>query len=358
MRYRALRRSVLFAAAAVLVACCTAIPTSAQDIERYVTWSDSITLEEPEGIFTVSPDVRVDPQGGFIVTDSKESQVRFYDRSGTMKSSFGQRGKGPQGLTRPHAALRVDSNRILVPERRELSIFSEEGSYVDSYPGITAGQTYQIHRLPGDDILVVGSRQRTREASPLLHRFSVDEGKIKTSFFPHPVAPGTHDGYLFTILDIASAHVLGDRLVAVFSVVPRLYVYGIDGELQKKVDLPLEHFRPIEKSSQSLNTIQDVNAFADHHSRISDIFWLRENLVLIQYFDFVDVQSMRLRWNLAAVTLDGDVLFEVTDTPQLFAIDQDTQELFFSHPDYDHRNHWIVGKLRQDIASAGSTIDD
>lgn len=358
MHNRTLRRSILFAAATFLVACSTAIPTIAQTLDRYVTWSDSITLEEPEGIFTVAPHVRVDPNGGFIVTDSKESQIRFYDRSGNLKDSFGQRGKGPNGLMQPHAALRVGSGRIIVPENRELSIFSEAGMHIDTYPGITAGQTYQIHRLPGDDILVVGSRQRTRGASPLLHRFSLADGEIKNSFFPPPVAPGTHNGYLFTILDIASADVLKDRLVAIFAVTPRMQVFSLTGERIQKVELSLEHFRPMEKTSRSLNSIQDVNEFAEQHSRISDIYWLRDDVVLIQYFDFVDVQSMHLRWNLAAVTLDGEVLFEVADSPQLFAVDQSTQELFFSHPTYEHRNHWIVGKLRQNITDTNVTSEN
>ncbi len=58
---------------------------------------------------------------------------------------------------------------------------------------------------------------------------------------------------------------------------------------------------------------------------------------------------MQLRWNLAAVTPNGEVLFEITDTPQLFAVDPETGELFFSHPDHDFENHWIVGRLKPEV---------
>ncbi len=52
---------------------------------------------------------------------------------------------------------------------------------------------------------------------------------------------------------------------------------------------------------------------------------------------------------MAAVTTEGEVLFEVEDTPRLLAVDPETGELFFAHPDHDFESHWRVGQINEQL---------
>ncbi len=85
---------------------------------------------------------------------------------------------------------------------------------------------------------------------------------------------------------------------------------------------------------------------------MNDIFWLSEKVILIQYTDSIDLQRRAVRWNLAAVTPQGKLLFDLRDTPRLFAVDGQHGEMFFSHPDYETENYWIVGRLKPEVLRA------
>lgn len=74
-------------------------------------------------------------------------------------------------------------------------------------------------------------------------------------------------------------------------------------------------------------------------------------MILVQYYDLREIsrEGGDTRWTLAAVSTRGDLLFEITDTPQLFAVDDQTGDLFFRHPNHEAEDHWIVGQLRTGV---------
>ncbi len=87
-------------------------------------------------------------------------------------------------------------------------------------------------------------------------------------------------------------------------------------------------------------------------STINEIFWLDEKVILIQYMDIIDLQRRAVRWNLAAVTPEGKLLFDLRDTPRLFAVDVQRGEMFFSHPAHETENYWMVGRLKPEVLRA------
>lgn len=328
----------------------------AQPLTDVVKWTESIQLEEPENVYTVSPEIRIDPAGGFIVTDIQESQVRLYDRDGTLRHYFGEQGgEAPGSFDSPTAALRLSSGQILVPDRGNghLSLFEEDGTFVERYANVVRPGTHQVFPLVDEKVvLLVGSEgldnhEATVRATPhLFHRYDVEANRVVNSFFPYPMSPGTHEGYLFTIGQIAAADVRSQHIVGAFALSSTLYFFDTEGNSIREVTLALEGFQPFEAPPSSL-TQEELLEVSESHSRISDVFWIDDETILIQYFEFEDIgwDGASVQWNLAAATLEGEVLFEISDTPQLFTVNPETGKLFFSHPDHDFENHLIVGQL-------------
>lgn len=339
----------------VLLVFLSAFPASAQEFGDVVAWQDSLTLQEPEGVYTVQPRVRLDPKGGFIVTDFDESEVRLYTSDGTLTSRFGTPGgQSPTSLSGPAAAVALPTGRILVPEilNGNLSLFERDGSLVEEYRTVVSQGTNRLQTFPDGSVLLIGSKTLSPGAHPLLHRFDPATGETTASFFPHPVPLGEYGGYLFGIGDIASADIRGDRIVAAFGLEPTLYVFNADGQSQRTTELSIPHFTAVPDITGSVDSRREFTEITENHSQITDVFWLHDDVVLLQYYDSVDFNVGRVQWNLAGVTLDGEVLFDLVDTPRLFAVHPDTGDLFFSHPAYDFENRWAVGRLTPEYGGA------
>lgn len=325
----------------------------AQSFTEVVSVDSSLVVEEKEEVYTSQPKVRVDPEGGFIVADSKESQVRIYKQSGDLKQHFGHKGQGPGGLRTPSASVRLASGSILVPELNgDVSLFRESGSFAEEYSRVLVPGTNRVHRIPGENsVLLVGTETNTPGAHPLLHKFAPEDGSITESFFPHPIPLGEYGGYLFGVGQIAAADVNRDQIAVAFAPIPRLYFFSLEGSLDRKVELSFSHFREVEKPGGEVSSRQEFFKIAERHSRISDVFWLDEDVLLIQYYDFESIKGRAVRWNLAVVASDGSVLAEMTDTPQLYAVKPETGGLIFDDPDHVAPNHWVLGHLKRGVTA-------
>lgn len=360
MNWTTMVRRILPALLALVATVLPASDAKAQAFEEVVSWHGSLTLEEPQGVFTVEPRVRLDPQGGFIVTDFDEGEVRFYSKEGALTSRFGERGsQGPQALTGPAAAIALPSGEILVPEvlNGNVSVFTREGELVEEYRTVVAQGTNRLRLLPDGSVLLIGSKTMSPGAHPLLHRFDPKTGTTTASFFPHPVPLGEYGGYLFGIGDVAAADVRGDRIVAVFGLEPVLHVFDTDGQNQESVPLSLPNFEAVPDISGQVDSRQEFEDVTERHSQITDVFWLSEDVILLQYYDSVDFSTGRVQFNLAGVTRSGETLFDLANTPKLFAVDPETGNLFFSHPDHDFPNRWAVGRLTNQYGSASTPAE-
>lgn len=322
---------------------------AAQEIGDVVTWTDSLTLDEPDGVYTVKPRVRLDPNGGFIVTDFDEAEVRFYSTDGTLTSRFGTPGnQGPTALSGPAAAVSLPSGKIVVPEvlNGNVSVFTREGSLVEEYRTVVSLGTNRLRTFPDGGVLLMGSKTSSPGAHPLLHRFDPESGTITKSFSPHPVPLGAYGGYLYGIGDIVSADLRGDEIVAAFGLKPTLYFFSNEGTKRREVEFSLSHFERVPKIAGDVRSRQEFTEITESHSQITDVFWLSDSVILLQYYDSVDFRVGRVQWNLAGVTPSGTVLFDIDNTPKLFAVDPDTGDLFFHHPNSDFPNRWAVGHLK------------
>ena len=334
--------------------------TTAQDLSDAIEWTGTIELEEQMegegGVYTMWPVPRIDPEGGFLVIDAPEHQARLYDESGRLKHYFGRAGQGPGEFQRPVSALRESSGNILVADAQgTVQRFDPTGTFLERTERILNG-IYQLHSLSGESaLLAVGTQEGLVPGQhPLLHRVDMTSERVVESFFPHPIALGSHENVLFGLGDPAAADVYEGQIVAAFAPVDRLYFFDLEGTEVDSLSLPSEHFRRIEKPdfedpSDRRRHTQYIEEHSTTFSRIDSVFWLNEDILLVSYFDLLERDPWTVKYNVMAVARSGELLFDVADAPRLLTVNPDTQELIFSDPDYEVENRWRVGQIRNAV---------
>lgn len=105
-----------------------------------------------------------------------------------------------------------------------------------------------------------------------------------------------------------------------FTVIPKIYVFNVSGIQINEVDIPLQHFRA--ENPESASSREEVYNTLESHSLISDVFWFNRDTLLVQYYDIEEMSrdGGLLSWRLAAVNLEGELIFEWVDTPRLFGL--------------------------------------
>lgn len=325
-------------------------PAWAQGFNDVFVVTERITLEEPDDVYTVFPHISSGEAGNetLIVTDAEESQVRVYDRRGGFEALVGTRGRGPGEFQDPQIAIRVPGGNLVVGTLDgALSVFDASHTFIETHAGVLNAITGATVIPSTSRLLLVGSEKRERGAHPLLHFFDLSSGTVTHSFFPHPTALGTYGHILMGVADLAAADARKDQIVAVFGPEPALYLFEADGTLMRRVPFSLRHFRVLDAPERD-DPIESRAVFEAQtsYSRFTRAVWVTPDVVLLQYFDLLDVRSWSVRHSLAAVRTDGTVLFEITDTPRLFGHDAQTGALFFQDPEWATPERIIVARLR------------
>ena len=331
--------------------CATLFAQGAPDLNSVLEWQRTIELEETDEVFVVNPEIRV-ASDRLVVAD--ESQIRLYDQEGTLLMRFGEEGdQAPGTLQIPRPAVQLSSEKYVVPSALtgNVDVFNAEGTFVERYTRVVASAgTNEAALLPNNEVLLVGASEvEGGGASPLLHRFDPETGETRASFFPHPTPLGEYEGFLYSLGDIASVDIRSERIAATFAVRPDIYLFDLQGDPVGQIEVSLSEFRG-EKPAPFASRPEWREAMQEH-SFVSDVFWFSDDVLLVQYYDFEEFSregSVR-NWRLAAVNLDGEVLFEWVNTPRLFGIHPGTQELYFQDPAAELPNRLKVGQFSEGV---------
>lgn len=81
-----------------------------------VTRIREIRLQESPAVINVTPVVRPDPRGGYLVADVDEGQIRRYDEDGHLLWHVGRKGRGPEEFQAPQIALRLPGGEVFVAD--------------------------------------------------------------------------------------------------------------------------------------------------------------------------------------------------------------------------------------------------
>lgn len=330
------------------------ISVNAQELSDAVEWTDEITLEENDEVFTDRVNVRVESDR-FLIGDLRENQIREYTREGELLNYLGEDDpEAPEGFWFPVAPLRMDDGPLLVPNtgNGSLSVLDESGTLIERHSRVSTSSTFSVEPLPVDgQVLFVGSTEGREGAPNFLHHLDPMSAEVENSFYPLPDAFGSHAGILYTVSPIVVADTHAGQIAAGFLLSNEITLFDGDGETVGTFEPEFATFKTVEQTDEMPDGREELNQEFVRRSLFNTLFWLNEETLLVQFTNsyFDDQGDRQLNRILAAVTTNGEVLFEVENTPRLLAVDPDTGELFFAHPDHDFESHWRVGEIREDV---------
>ena len=339
---------------ALLALCCIPFEVSAQGLTDVINWTDEITLEENDEVFTDRVHVRVESDG-FLIGDPRENQIREYTREGELLNYFGEDDpEAPEGFWFPVAPLRMGDGTLLVPNtgNGSLSILDGSGTLIERHSRVSTSSTFSVEPLPVDgQVLFVGSADGRQGTPDFLHHLDPLSGEVKKSFYPLPDEFGSHAGLLYTVSPIVVADIHAQQIAAGFLLSDEITLLDTDGATIDVLEPDFSNFKTVEQTDEMPDGREELNQEFVRRSLFNTLFWLNEETLFVQFTNsyFDDQGERQLNNVLAAVTTGGEVLFEVDNTPRLLAVDQNTGELFFAHPDHDFESHWRVGQVKEEL---------
>jgi hypothetical protein len=324
---------------ALWLACpAAALAQSVGPLEQHVRVVGTITLEESDSVMTVVPYVTPDPAGGFIVVEPRDAQVRLYDERGRLRKLVARTGAGPAEVRMPWSAVRRHDGRILVADVSNSVIleFDPTGHReLARYP--TPFQIIQLVAV-GEDVVAGGLRRPPAGESATLLLHGWRDGEVIRSFFPLPFTPATArttSNYGFPRVTAA-----GNRIVAAYTLSDTVYVYTPAGQLDRRIHVPFRHWSIPRTDPAGSPGSPARMAWQDGMTTVSQAYRVGDRL-LVQYTRWRDGE---LLWGLACITGDGQLLFDVSDTPRLLAVDGD--RLYFVEAGSLTDGRWVVATLR------------
>lgn len=299
-----------------------------------------IELAESQAVVNVTPRVKLDPQGGFLVADASEAQIRRYAANGALVTDFGRKGRGPGEFLRLSTALRTGRDGIVAVEMNgRISRFNATGRLAGTTRQSPLGPVYNA-TLVGDTLLVLAGRLGGRGDTPLLHVWSLRGETLVRSFFRAPPAPNGLEG-TYAFAGTADVTARGDTLAAVFALSDTVYLFDASGRTLEKIAIPFRGFRRPSERMPVRASIDEYRSWASRFSAISQVFWEPDGSFLVQYFDTNGVEPS---WRLLRMTRRGELRFELKDSPQLLAVAPSGRELYFVRPGAETAASWIAAR--------------
>jgi hypothetical protein len=316
---------------------------SSASIAQFITWGDTITLEENSDVINVDPTVTVDSAGNFVVADKRESQVRLYNSTGKLLSYFGGKGGGPEEFASIVGAMRRRSGEtIVIDATGKVAVFPPNSKKVSRTFRLPVAYIWEADLVGDDRLLVAGRLPGPGGPSPRLHLIDLESASILNSFFPPP--PTAVAGKpIERNVGFVGATVYGDTIAAVYSVSDTVYLFDQNGTALSKIPLRSDNFRRIETAPPPRGSnMKDLLAWVSTFSLMINAFPTPEGNFVVQ---FHDRNGMDVSWRLAGITRDGEVLFDFRDTPRLLTPSADGSDYWFISPNSETPNQWVSASL-------------
>lgn len=316
-------------------------PRSGDNLNDFVRWGPQIRLDETEDVINVTPWVEVDPEGGFLVADAREAQIRLYSEDGRLRHYVGREGNGPGEFRRPVAVLRMPDRSLLAADMNgRLTQFDLDGKTVVQTVQTPLNVVFAAEFL-NDRLLVLSGRVPGQADKDLIHLWDVKTNSLVRSFFPAPPHPRALDGaYAFT--GNADVAVRNGIIAVLFSLSDSLYLFDSEGRSRGTMKIPYGYFRPLSTPMPAAGGPAAVQEWLKTFSTNSQIFWAADGTFLFQYYDVEKVEPL---WRLARMRADGEKVFEILGSPRLLAVSPDSPVLVFNHPNSATANLWATAHL-------------
>lgn len=325
-------------------ACSDADESTSNAPSTTITWGEPLVVQEDEGSLLVNPVVSVDPQGGYLVADAAEGQVRRYDDTGKLVWRAGRQGDGPGEYARPVSLNRLDdSTFVALDHTGRATVLGTDGAYILDF-ALPFRRVDGARAVGTDRLLVSGVTLEASGAVPLLHVVDVRGERIESSFFPlpeleHPLAT--------RLMAYAQADVNGDTVAIAFAGLDSVYIYTLDGERQRSFRLPVEDFRlvgppPADFSTNPRSRVAWLGSF----ETVTGIWWVGKTRIMVAYRTTAG-EGMRARqqWHRVLVTRTGELLHHETDSGKVLAGFHERPAFVTVPPASEAPNVWRIGTV-------------
>jgi hypothetical protein len=307
-------------------------------INDVVTWKKQITLEENPRVTNVLPTVSIGPNGEFLVADLKEAQIRRYSPEGRLLGHTGSEGNGPGQFAKLAAAVRLPNGRIVAADMNgRLAIFDGSGRALLHTGRVLLTPLYDAWAINDSMVALVG-RAPGQLNGPLIHIWNLTRNRITRSFFTVPPHPDRlDDAYAFS--GWADVVVRGNTAAVAYAITDTVYFYRTDGTFLRKLPIPFQHFRKLREPLPVNGSPREQQEWRSSYSRISQLFWAPDGTIYVQYFDSKELQP---QWRLLGMDANGQLKFDILDSPRLLAVSPRDSSLVFLDPRSETPNVWSV----------------
>lgn len=310
------------------------------DFENKIRITREISFENLQDEITT---INLDKRGNFICTYLKSANVNVYDNNGNLLINYGRKGKGPADFLHPLSTIRLTSGKLTTIEfQGKISIFNANGDSLIKVHNMKILPLWEVHQIDKNRILLVG-RKRIDNQIKLLHIFDLSKESIIKSFLELPFSLQDYGGVFHSIARVATADVKGGNIVAMISTKPKIELFDNNGDFIQSIDVKANNFKKIKKVKKKL-TRREIDKYITSFSLVSNIFWLNNENFLINYFQTTEFESRNnftQQYSLAYVHANGNIQFDLSNTPKLTSIRND--KLYFEDSNFQDEVNLLMG---------------
>ncbi|HEU0077556.1 MAG TPA: hypothetical protein VFQ76_07910, partial [Longimicrobiaceae bacterium] len=293
------------------------------------------------------PLVTLDWQGGFLVADEREAQVRSYSPEGRLLWYAGARGRGPGEFEAAKVLTRLRSGQVLAGDiNGRLTVFDSAGKGVVRTVQAPIDFLQDVEVVDDSLVLMTGIRGGDAQG-PRIHLWNLRTDSIVRSFFT-PL-PNVLNPTLARTANWTSVGLRGDTVAAVFAVSDSVYLYTLSGTPLATIPLPSRHFRRAGRESPPVSARSNPVTRAEWIGRfdyVADVNWRSDGELLVAYISLNPAEALARKWHLLEMTRTGRRVREIRDTPRLLAVDSRSDSLYFINPGSEVESEWAVAYLR------------
>jgi hypothetical protein len=298
-----------------------------------------IQAEEDDRVINVAPIFFDDADGGFLVADLKEHQVRLYRRDGSLRAATGGPGDGPGEFRSPVMVHRLPDGRLVAGNfvNARLTVFSAAADSVLDTQHPPLFPLYNALPLSSERLLLAG-RQPGSHTSPLLHVWNLVSEEIEASFFSIPVPPELAPTALS--LGFVGLDTRADTLYATFSLSDTLYAFSLGESPPRpigKTPMPIRGFRVFAPEQDVSGSVEARQRWLSQLTPIQAVHVMPQSFLVL----FGEAQGPENLWHWIHFARDGAPLFELRNGGQVLTTRGDT--IFFIDSREMVPNRWKFG---------------
>ena len=310
-----------------------------QAFQQIFTVVDRLVLEERDNVVTTTPNMFMDPHGGFLIADPRADQVRLYSRTGELEDVFGAGTGRADSLRYPYCADRLANGDIIAAPTLVggLAIIPTAQEESTQYIGTPILRLFGVRVLDERRILLIG--RNGPYPSNLLHIWDLPSNQIVKSFFSQP----KHlDSTVVHTLGFAQAWSRGDKIAAIHRLSDTLFVFDRSGTELTGVPIPVDTFMAPEGRLPNISSMAERQRWIDQFTFMDHLFWIDDDELIVQW---VSGSGVHIVYGLVQMNLTGQLVWTLTGTPRLLGFRD--AEYFFDDPNSDAPNQLIIAAKSQ-----------